>query len=193
MHLCTKENSPYYVVEDTYNRHCVTNPSVGEMGFCEFTVWCFTLVIDWLDVLSCFLEPHLIYTNKVLLNDMHSFLHLSWLWILVCWCVYWITSKSFTKQIYWRWLWLNNISIHLYLHWNRTAVILMTFSSLAALKVVKMTTFSAASDENVVKTTFPFQCRFKESWQKISKTNVQVLSVYGTHNLPDCTFRYPHT
>ena len=36
------------------------------------------------------------------------------------------------------------------------------FSSLAALKVVKMTTFSAASDENLIKmTTFPFQCRRK--------------------------------
>ena len=35
----------------------------------------------------------------------------------------------------------------------------MKFSSLAALKVVKMTTSSAASDENFVKmTTFPFQC-----------------------------------
>ena len=35
----------------------------------------------------------------------------------------------------------------------------MKFSSLAAPKVVKMTTFSAASDENFVKmTTFPFQC-----------------------------------
>ena len=34
----------------------------------------------------------------------------------------------------------------------------MKFSSLAALKVVKMTTSSAASDENFVKmTTFPFQ------------------------------------
>ena len=35
----------------------------------------------------------------------------------------------------------------------------MKSSSLAALKVVKMTTFSAASDENFIKmTTFPFQC-----------------------------------
>ena len=42
-------------------------------------------------------------------------------------------------------------------HWNRNFVILMKFSSLAALKVVILTTFSAASDENFVKmTTFPF-------------------------------------
>ena len=44
-------------------------------------------------------------------------------------------------------------------HWNGNVFILMKFSSLAALKVVKMTTSSAASDENFVKmTTFSFQC-----------------------------------
>ena len=44
-------------------------------------------------------------------------------------------------------------------HWNENVVVLMKSSSLAALKVVKMTTFSAASDENFIKmTTFPFQC-----------------------------------
>ena len=43
-------------------------------------------------------------------------------------------------------------------HWNRNVVVLMKFSSLAALEVVKMTTSSAASDENFVKmTTFSFQ------------------------------------
>ena len=43
-------------------------------------------------------------------------------------------------------------------HWNENVIILMKFSSLAAPKVVKMTTFSAASDENFVKMmTFPFQ------------------------------------
>ena len=36
-------------------------------------------------------------------------------------------------------------------------VILMKFSSLVALEVVEMTTSSAASDENIVKMTFPFQ------------------------------------
>ena len=45
------------------------------------------------------------------------------------------------------------------IHWNENVVVLMKSSSLAALKVVKMTTFSAASDENFIKmTTFPFQC-----------------------------------
>ena len=43
-------------------------------------------------------------------------------------------------------------------HWNGNVFILMKFSSLAALKVVRMTTSSAASDENFVKmTTFSFQ------------------------------------
>ena len=44
-------------------------------------------------------------------------------------------------------------------HWNENVIILMKFSSLAALEVVILTTFSAASDENFIKmTTFPFQC-----------------------------------
>ena len=43
-------------------------------------------------------------------------------------------------------------------HWNGKVFILMKCSSLAALEVVKMTTSSAASDENFVKmTTFWFQ------------------------------------
>ena len=43
-------------------------------------------------------------------------------------------------------------------HWNENIVNLTKFSLLAALEVVKMTTSSAASDENVAKmTTFQFQ------------------------------------
>ena len=43
-------------------------------------------------------------------------------------------------------------------HWNGNVVILTKSSSLAATKVVKMTTFGATSDENFVKmTTFLFQ------------------------------------
>ena len=42
-------------------------------------------------------------------------------------------------------------------HWNGNVVILTKFSSLAALKVVILTTFGAASDENFIKMmTFPF-------------------------------------
>ena len=49
-------------------------------------------------------------------------------------------------------------------HWNGNVVILMAFSSLVALKVVTLTTFSATSDENFIKMmTFLFQ------WKAISK------------------------
>ena len=54
------------------------------------------------------------------------------------------------------------VSDLLYLHWNGNVVILWKSSSLAVLKVVILTTFSAASDENFVKmTTFSFQCMSK--------------------------------
>ena len=55
---------------------------------------------------------------------------------------------------------LIEISLHMVLngpignkpaHWNENVFILMKFQSLAALEVVKMTTSSAASDENLVK------------------------------------------
>ena len=43
-------------------------------------------------------------------------------------------------------------------HWNENVFILMKSSSLAAPKVVKMTTFGAASDETFIKMmTFSFQ------------------------------------
>ena len=48
-------------------------------------------------------------------------------------------------------------SMHTYWKWN---VILIKFSSLAAMKVVNMTTFSAACDVNFIKMMiFPFQYR----------------------------------
>ena len=56
------------------------------------------------------------------------------------------------------------------IHWNANVIILMKLSSLAALEVVKMTTSSAASDENFIKIiTFSFQwytplCQEKEIW-----------------------------
>ena len=54
------------------------------------------------------------------------------------------------------------------IHWNENVVILTKFSSLAALEVVILTTFSAANDENFIKMkTFPFQC----SQQAIIWTN----------------------
>ena len=53
---------------------------------------------------------------------------------------------------------LKPVFIYHKLHWNGNVFILTKSSSLAAPKVVKMTTFGAASDENFVKmTTFSFQ------------------------------------
>ena len=53
-------------------------------------------------------------------------------------------------------LWVQTLS---YFHWNENIVILMKFSSLTALEVVKMTSSNAASGENFVKMmTFLFQC-----------------------------------
>ena len=64
----------------------------------------------------------------------------------------------------WRWVpkqrhVIRSTAHNLLLHWNTNVFILMRFSSLAALEVVKMTTSSAAIDENLIKmTTFSFQC-----------------------------------
>ena len=53
--------------------------------------------------------------------------------------------------------WFNRIFV---LHWNENVIILMKVSSLAASKVVILTTFGAASDEDFIKMmTFSFQCR----------------------------------
>ena len=50
-----------------------------------------------------------------------------------------------------------------YLHWNKTLFILTKLSSLAVQEVVKMTTSSAAGDENFIRmTTFSFQCRYQQ-------------------------------
>ena len=47
-------------------------------------------------------------------------------------------------------------------HWNGNVIILMKFLLLAELEFVKMTTSSAASDENFIKMTFPSQCLWEE-------------------------------
>ena len=57
-----------------------------------------------------------------------------------------------------------------WIHWNENVVALTKSSSLAALKVVILTTFSAVSDEDFVKmTTFPFQW-YVGIWESISKS-----------------------
>ena len=65
-------------------------------------------------------------------------------------------------------------SVRYYNHWNENVVILTKFSSLAAPKVVILTTFGTASDEDFVKMkTFPFQwCVF----------NAEMLEMWESHN-----------
>ena len=51
------------------------------------------------------------------------------------------------------------LSLFYEVYWKGNFVILMKFSSLAAMEVVKMMTLSAANDENLIKMIrFPFQC-----------------------------------
>ena len=69
------------------------------------------------------------------------------------------------------------------IHWNGNVVILMKLSSLAALKVVKMTTSSAARDENFVKmTTFSFQCIEAEvQWPPFCRRHFKINFLNDTH------------
>ena len=72
--------------------------------------------------------------------------------------VVWSSSEGRADRL--RHIWHRLCIVHSSLvHWNENVVILTKFSSLAALEVVILTTFSAASDENFIKMkTFPFQC-----------------------------------
>ena len=80
-----------------------------------------------------------------------------------------------------QWNWLD----YQHDHGNGDVFILTKFSSLAALKVVKMTTFSAASGENFVKMkTYPFQW-----WQYIGVSLQHGQFTYKRHPtacLPGC-------
>ena len=63
-------------------------------------------------------------------------------------------------------------------HWNGNIVMLMGFSSSAALEVAKMTTSSAAGDENFIKMiTFPCQ------WVKIWNWTIMLMWMRYTHDL----------
>ena len=77
-------------------------------------------------------------------------------------------SRKSTEPVYMMWLEPNkalqncmhnpcNILYYNTTHWHGN-IILMQFLSLAAPEVAKIATFGAASDENFVKMTFPFQC-----------------------------------
>ena len=86
------------------------------------------------------------------------------------------------------------------IHWNENLVIFMKFSSLAALKVVILTTLNASSDQNFVKmTTFMFQCTspcqvsygaffpssLKKRYNKISRVHCTVYLSGCTPALPN--------
>ena len=75
------------------------------------------------------------------------------------------------------------------IYWNEN-VILTKFSSLAALKVVKMITFSAASDEIIIKmTTFPFQCIRPVHIEKVQFINKHMcMSMNRTLSIHDPAF-----
>ena len=65
-------------------------------------------------------------------------------------------------------------------HWNENVIILMKSSSLAAPKVVKMTTFGAASDETFIKMmTFSFQCEFPAQMA----SNAENVSIWWRHHV----------
>ena len=75
-------------------------------------------------------------------------------------------------------MWMKRLIIKT--HWNENVVILMKFSSLAALEVVILTTFSAASDENFIKMkTFPFQCSgWHENFYQLVRIEILATFLY---------------
>ena len=69
-----------------------------------------------------------------------------------------ISQLSFFLRVSKKKKWPCDIYRECVVHWNGNVIILTKFSSLAALKVVILTTFGAASDENFIKMmTFSFQ------------------------------------
>ena len=82
------------------------------------------------------------------------------------------------------------------IRWNWNVVILMKFSSLAALEAVEMTASSAASDENFIKMmTFPSQCKmYCRHWFSLNIPFTIYLSyiVHGTDDLTMACVPYAH-
>ena len=83
------------------------------------------------------------------------------------------------------------------LQWNGN-VVLMKFSALVKPKVVSMTASSTASDSNVVKMTFPFQCHCcpRATTHTRSHTAGRGCSWHHTHEIPyswTWMFMAPHT
>ena len=91
--------------------------------------------------------------------------------IYITWCIYYLHESILVRlwclgleigKLYRQMSRLYNYSrrmfIGRYLHWNGNVVILMTFSSLLAPEVIKMTTSGAAPNENYIKMIFPLPC-----------------------------------
>ena len=67
-------------------------------------------------------------------------------------------------------------------HWNGNVVILMKFSWLAVLEVLR--TSSTASDEHFIKMTFPFDCKIHQSWWHHQMETFSVLLALCEGNPP---------
>ena len=81
----------------------------------------------------------------------------------------WTAGKGVSKKTtYWPTL-LSRMGVHCW-YWN--VVILTKFSSLAAVEVVILTTFSTTSVENFIKMTYPFPCVFHQSFFYKKLTNI---------------------
>ena len=70
------------------------------------------------------------------------------------WMMTWANVGPASRPLYRRWS-----NLH---HWHRNVLILMKFSSLTALEVVKITICSSTSDENFAKMEFSFQWLLSE-------------------------------
>ena len=105
------------------------------------------------------------YINDLLLGSFPEMNLTHWDQVIRFWLIFIVTltlnfvqMEVSSQSTWWR------------IQWNGNVVILTKFSSLAALKVFILTTFSAASDENFVKmTTFPF-------WQLSVQPVAKILS-----------------
>ena len=81
----------------------------------------------------------------------------SW-WLQTPWCQTGTKPSTTTALVFIETMVPYEWHYAIHIHWNWNVFILMKFSSLAALEVVKMTTSSAANDENFVKMTFSSLC-----------------------------------
>ena len=120
-----------------------------------------------MNILSKELSTHLFHIHKhVLVVVFQIRLHMPGISASLIVCFGNVLSKCTQKRLSFHsvvfvckhWFIYGHFNSYLY-HWNENVFILMKSSSLAVPKVVKMTTFGAASDETFIKMmTFSFQC-----------------------------------